>query len=76
MVRIPFPSISIGGNTEDGRAHRSKHEHQGDTPSDICVRLSERLREVGNSQGHSEEIKGVPRPGKEGDEEEHPLLCV
>lgn len=76
VIYIPFPSIAIGSDTEDGRADGSEHEHQSNTPGDVRVRFSERLSEVGDRQRYGEEIKGIPRPGEESDQKEHPLLGI
>lgn len=56
----PFSSISITGNTKDGRAHRSEHENKSDTPCNILLRLIERLAQTSDGQRNAEEVEGIP----------------
>ena len=56
----PLPPVSIGGDTEDGRANRSKHEHKSNPPRDLCIGLVEGLGEVGDGQRDGEEVECVP----------------
>ena len=72
----PFPSVAIGGNTKDGRPDRPEHQHQGDAPCDVGSGFAELVGQLGDGQGDGEEVKSVPGPGNEGDEEEEPLLSV
>jgi hypothetical protein len=63
----PFPSVSIRGNTKGDSTNRSKHKNKCDAPSDISICLMELCCEVADSQGHREEVEGIPRPRKECD---------
>lgn len=62
--------------TKEHTSHRSKHEYQCDSPGDIGGVLAELLCERFYGQGDREEIKSVPAPREERDEEEHPLLEI
>ena len=68
--------IAVSCDTKDCRSDRSKHQHQRDSPGNVGVALVERFGEIGHGQRDGEEVERVPAPGKEGDEEEEPLLCV
>lgn len=72
----PFSAISVRGDTEDGGSNAPEHEHEGDAPGDVGVAPVERLGKVFDGQRDSEEVKCVPGPSKECNEEEHPLLEV
>ena len=56
--------------TEYDTANGSEHEHQGDAPGDIGGAPVEGLGQIGHGQTDGEEIKGIPRPTKEPNEEE------
>ena len=51
-------------------------QHQSNAPRDLRRLLIKLFRELFDGEGDGEEIKGIPGPGKEGDEEEQPLLKV
>ena len=72
----PLSPITIGRQTEDDTAHAPQHEHKGDAPCDVSLGFAKRLGEVRDGQGDGEEVKGIPCPGKKGNEEEEPLLEV
>lgn len=69
-------SHSASFPTEDNSAHRPEHQHQRDPPRDIRRLDVKLLVQLRHRQGNSEEIKGIPRPGEESDQEEQPLLQI
>lgn len=58
----PLPTPAIGSDSKCNGAHGPKHQHQGDSPGDVSDRFVERLRKIGGSQGHGEEVEGIPCP--------------
>ena len=44
---------------------RSKHKYKRGSPYDISVCFMKLCGDVADSQGHCEEVEGIPRPRKE-----------
>lgn len=72
----PLASISVSSDTEDDGTNRTKHKNQGDTPSNVGIGLVESGGERSDGERNGEEVKGIPCPGEESDEEESPLTSV
>ena len=73
--------IALGSNvsvslTEYNTTNGSKHQHQGDSPSNLRCRFVEFLGQLFHGQGNCEEVERVPRPSEERNEEKEPLLCI
>lgn len=78
QLKNPYP-LSLPASrtlTKYYSAYRSEHQDQGNAPGDLTRLLPKLLGQLRHGQGDSEEIKGIPGPGNEGDEEEQPLLRV
>jgi len=72
----PLSSIAIGSNTKGDCANAPEHQHKCDSPGDIGVGLAKLLCQIGQRQRNSEEVKGIPSPTEEANEEEQPLFTV
>lgn len=59
-----------------GTSSMSLPQHQRNTPRNLRRLLVKFFSELVDGERDGEEIKSVPRPGQEGDEEEQPLLEV
>lgn len=57
----PLASVPITSDTERDRANRSEHEHEGDAPCNVRLRLAKILGQVRNGQRHGEEVERIPR---------------
>ena len=75
-IPVQGSTKATGELTEEHTAHRSEHEHQSNAPGDVGARLAELRRQGRDGERDGEEVEGVPTPGEEGDEEEHPLLEI
>ena len=73
---LPFPPITISGDTEDSTAHRPEHQHKSNAPGDVGFAFAKRLGKVLDNERDGEEVKGIPGPGKKGHKEEQPLLGI
>lgn len=57
-------------------AYRSQHEHKCDAPRDVRLGFAELFRQLLDGHRHGEEVKRVPGPCNERDEELHPLKAI
>lgn len=58
----PLATPAIGSDSKCNGAHGPEHQHQGDAPGDVGDGFVECLCKIGGSQGHGEEIEGIPSP--------------
>jgi hypothetical protein len=72
----PFASHSVGCYTKSDSANRAKHKDKCNTPRNLCSRLAKFFREIGDGQGHREEVESNPTPCEKGDLAEREMLRV
>lgn len=72
----PLPPIPIRSQSKNDTAYGPQHEHERNTPCNVCFRLAKCFGEILDGKRHSEKIECIPGPGEKGNEEEEPLLRV